>query len=345
MRVLIVKLSAIGDVIHTIPFLRTIKRNFPKWEIDWAIEDTSAPLLQSEPYLSRLLVINRSRWRKGKGLSGVLHFIRKLRGVRYDMVLDLQGLLKSAVVTMLADSWERVGLSIEREFARLAYHRVLRVDIERHALLRTLDVARMLGAKDLYTGSKIHIPQSEQKVYEKRFMEFGLKPKDYVVINPAPKWRTKFWVKENFVELARMIQEKTHLRVVFTGSKDDMIYVGEITSQLNKGVLDLSGRTTLRELSYLLMNAKAMVSTDTGPMHLGAAMGCPVVALFGPTAPWRTGPFGDAHVVVRSNLLCSPCFKKDCDDTRCMKGIKTEDVFTPLMGLIDSNINKEVEYD
>jgi len=334
MRVLIVKLSAIGDVIHTIPFLRTIKKNFTDWEIDWAIEDISAPLIQTEPFVNRVLVIKRSKWKKGKELPDAVDFIRKLRKVTYDLVLDLQGLLKSAVVTMLADSQERIGLSIEREFARLAYHRILKVDIERHALLRTLDAAQILGAKDLCMDSKIHIPQEERNVYKKWLIELGLRAKEYVVINPVPKWKTKFWVKENFVELARLVSEKTPFKVVFTGSKDDRAYVGEITSQLNKNVLDLSGKTTLRELSYLLENAKAMVSTDTGPMHLGASMGCPVVALFGPTAPWRTGPFGNRHVVLRSNLPCSPCFKKNCDDTKCMKLIKTEEVLLSLLGLI-----------
>lgn len=334
MKVLIVKLSAIGDVIHTIPFLNTLRLNFPEWEIHWALEDVTYPLLKENPYLNRSIVIKRKSWVKGRDLRGLLGTFKGIRETRYDMVIDLQGLLKSGILTGLAKAREKIGLNIAREFSWLFYSRRIDVDIEKHALLRTLDVARKLGAKVISEDAKVYLSKEERLQYSFRFEKLGLLPKRYIVINPVAKWPTKLWLKDRFAALADWINKELGYVIVFTGSKTDQEYIRGILTYTKERHIDLSGTTTLRELAFLLEQAKAMVCTDTGPMHIGAAMGCPVVALFGPTSPNRTGPYGKGHKVIRAGVYCSPCFKKGCSDTICMSYISLGKVKEGVMDVI-----------
>jgi 3-deoxy-D-manno-octulosonic-acid transferase/heptosyltransferase-1 len=141
------------------------------------------------------------------------------------------------------------------------------------------------------------------------------------------KWPTKLWQPNRFAALARRIREELGCEVVFTGSNSDRPVIRRIMGMMPSAPVSLAGQTSLKELAYLYTRCKLLVTTDTGPMHVAAAMGCPVVALFGPTAPWRTGPYGKGHAVIRADVGCSPCFKKKCDHMTCMKEIGVEQVF------------------
>jgi lipopolysaccharide heptosyltransferase II len=147
-----------------------------------------------------------------------------------------------------------------------------------------------------------------------------------VAINPVAKWETKLWSNQKFSELADRMIEKFNAQIIFTGSSGDREIVTEIISNMKHESHDFSGLTSLRTLAALYKKIDFLVSTDTGPMHLSAALGTPVVALFGPTAPWRTGPFGPIHQVIRSDLKCSPCFKRTCETKECMKQISVDQV-------------------
>ncbi|MFN3534997.1 MAG: glycosyltransferase family 9 protein, partial [Desulfatiglandales bacterium] len=178
MKVLIVKLSAIGDVVHTIPFLRTLKLNFPHWEIDWVLEDVTYPLLRGNPLLRRVIELKRRSWVKGRDLKGFPGFLKALREVNYDLVIDLQGLLKSGIITFLSRGEQKIGLSISKELSYLFYRKVIEVDIERHALIRTLDVAKALGARLLSKDASIFLEPMERRVYEGLLSSMGLRQKE-----------------------------------------------------------------------------------------------------------------------------------------------------------------------
>jgi heptosyltransferase-1 len=151
-----------------------------------------------------------------------------------------------------------------------------------------------------------------------------------VVINPVARWRTKLWSERNFAELAdRVIREKNAV-IIFTGSSDDRAVIGRIVSMMKRKAENWAGETNLKELAALASLSTVFITTDTGPMHLAAAAGAKVLALFGPTAPWRTGPYGESHVVVRKGLECSPCFQRKCDDIQCMEAITVEEVFEKI---------------
>jgi ADP-heptose:LPS heptosyltransferase len=152
-----------------------------------------------------------------------------------------------------------------------------------------------------------------------------------IVINPIARWNTKLWVEQNFATLAdRLVQEKG-AAVIFTGSPDDREVNKRIQAAMKEKAVNWAGETSLKELAALAALADLFITTDTGPMHLAAAAGSRVLALFGPTAPWRTGPYGASHIVLRTGIDCSPCFKRKCEkNIICMQGIGVEEVFRKI---------------
>jgi lipopolysaccharide heptosyltransferase I len=335
MKILIVKLSAIGDVVQTLPALEAIKKTFPQSEITWVVEEAAAGILEGHPLIDRLLVSRRKAWLRmlarplafSRGAGGILGFIRELRREQYDTAIDFQGLFKSGVLVGLARADRKLGFDRTRELSYLFLNeRLPAYDIEKHALERYLDVARHLGAKDPSPACALPIGQ-ERAVMEKRIAGLGARRGPLVVVNPVARWKTKLWPEGNFAELGdRLVQEKQAV-VILTGSPEDRAVNERILSSMRETAQNWAGETTLKELAALSALSDLFITTDTGPMHLAAAAGARVLALFGPTAPWRTGPYGPGHIVVRTGIECSPCFQRTCGrNVTCMAGIKVEDV-------------------
>ena len=339
MRILIIKLSAIGDVVQALPALEAIKRTFPRSEIDWAIEEAASGILAGHPLIDRLLVSRRKEWSRMlrrpstfiNGLKGIIGFIGDLRSRRYDIAIDLQGLLKSGVVIGFARARRKIGFAGTRELSYLFLNeRIPAYDIEKHALERYLDVARYLGAVDPLPVCTLPI-EKELAVMRERMHRLLAKGRKVVVLNPVARWKTKLWQEEKFALLADRLVLERNAVVVFTGSPTDREVTGRVRAMMRQHANDWTGETTLKELAALATLADLFITTDTGPMHLAAAAGCRVVALFGPTAPWRTGPYGNDHVVVRTGIDCSPCFRRDCDiGVRCMQEISVDEVMAQL---------------
>jgi heptosyltransferase I len=339
MRILIVKLSAIGDVVQALPALEAIKRTFPQGEIDWVVEEAASDILEGHPLIHTLLVSRRKEWMRLlrrpstmlRGLKGIVTFIGELRSRQYDIVIDLQGLLKSGVVIGLARAKRKIGFAGTRELSHLFLNeRLPPYNIEKHALERYLDVARYLGAVDPPPVCTLPIGR-ELPVMRERLRGLVAEGRKVVVLNPVARWKTKLWQEEKFAQLADRLVLERNAVVVLTGSPSDRAVTGRIRAMMQQPVLDWAGETTLRELAALAALADLFITTDTGPMHLAAAAGGRVVALFGPTAPWRTGPYGPGHVVVRAGITCSPCFRRECNDrVRCMETISVEDVMAQV---------------
>jgi lipopolysaccharide heptosyltransferase II len=262
-----------------------------------------------------------------QGLGDIIRFIRELRDTRYDIAIDFQGLFKSGIVIGLARSVRKIGFDRTRELSYLFLNeRMPAYDIERHALERYLDVARYLGAKDVSPVCTLPIDR-ERATVRKRLEGVKRPDQPLVVVNPVARWKTKLWQERNFAELAdRLVREK-NAAVIFTGSLDDRTMIDGIQSLMRERSLNWAGETTLKELAALASLSELFITTDTGPMHLAAASGARILALFGPTAPWRTGPYGESHIVMRTGIGCSPCFQRKCDRAAaCMAGITVEEV-------------------
>jgi lipopolysaccharide heptosyltransferase I len=335
MRILFVKLSAIGDVVQTLPALEAVKKTFPGSEIDWVVEEAAAGILEGHPLIDRLLVSRRKTWLRmlrspstlTRALGELAGFLRQLREKRYDIAIDLQGLLKSGIIIGAVRANRKIGFDGTRELSYLFLNeRMPAYDREKHALERYLDVARYLGAVDPSPACTLPI-ERERAVMGERTNVLVKGGSRLIVINPVARWKTKLWDEEKFARLADRLVTERRAVVIFTGSPDDRATAERIRGMMRENALNWAGETTLRELAALASLADLFITTDTGPMHLAAAAGARVVALFGPTAPWRTGPYGPGHVVVRKGPACSPCFRRTCDvGIRCMEEMTVEDV-------------------
>ncbi len=335
MNILIIKLSAIGDVVQTLPALEAITRIYPGCEVTWVVEEAAAGILEGHPLIARLLVSQRKTWLRmlrnpltiAIGLARIYGFIRELRSIRYDIAIDFQGLFKSGMLIGMSRAGRKIGFHGTRELSALFLNeRLPAYDIEKHALERYLDVARYLGAKDPTAACTLPI-KKETGVIRGKLASIVPKGSRLVVMNPVARWETKLWPERNFAALAdRFIKEKQAV-VVFTGSAADRPTVDRILTMMSERAKNWAGETTLKELAAFASLSDLFVTTDTGPMHLAAAAGAKVVALFGPTAPWRTGPYGPSHIVLRTGVDCSPCFKRTCNRAmQCMEGITVDEV-------------------
>jgi 3-deoxy-D-manno-octulosonic-acid transferase/heptosyltransferase-1 len=343
--ILIVKLSAIGDVVHTLPFLEVIRENFPNARIDWVVEESSSQIIEDHPAIDHVIISHRTSWQKqlfrrrecSAALIEIREFMKELRTQTYDWVIDLQGLLKSALLLWLSKGRRKVGPSWGKEGSRLFLTEPpFFVETDLHAVEKYLKAAEFLGC--LRTSWKGNIPlrEADKRTIDQFLHDNQVEDKVLVTMNPMAKWTTKLWESEKFAALADRLQKELSCRVVFTGSRQDREEIDKIIQGMGESPLNLTGQTNLKELAYLYSRCQLLVSTDTGPMHIAAAMGCPVVALFGPTAPWRTGPYGPGHTVIRQEMVCSPCLKKKCEDLRCMRDITVDRVFCAVKQQLDS---------
>ena len=339
-RILIVKLSAIGDVIQTLPMLAALRRRFPEAQIDWVVEEEAAGLLRGYPGIDRLLVSRRKSWQRkiwkrrefSTALRELLHFIKNLREIQYDWVIDNHGVLKSGMLVALCRGNKKIGYrataGIADEgsyFFTNERHRPL--SIERHALERYLDLVGQLGVPIEGISLEFPVAPDSLKTVRRILDESGFNVHPLAIIHPLAKWDTKQWAPEKFSGLADRLSERG-VRVAITGSCGDAAAVEGILRGIRfpDRILNLAGKTNLGELAALFSLADVVITPDTGPMHLAAAVKAPLVALFGPTAPWRTGPYGNEHVILRKDLPCSPCFRKKCPTGECLNQITVEEV-------------------
>lgn len=340
MKILIVRLSSIGDVVTTLPVVGLLKNHIPNCTITWAVEEPASELVEGYPGIQQVLVVKRKQWIESVRACNILDagkaffaFVQTLRREQYDLVIDFQGLLKSGILVFLARGRRKLGYGNAREGATLFYtEKASPPDFNEHAIKRHM---RLLEA--LCIAPEAHMvfgplfgkedDVSAEKLLHAQHID---RKRPIVFFHPAALWETKRWGAAKAAELCDTVQTAFDCQILLVGSGADRNYLDTICSRAQGQIQNLAGQTTLRELACLFSKADLVLSMDSGPMHLACAAGAPVIALFGPTAPWRTGPFGENYTVIRKNLPCSPCFKrKTCPEKhhRCMGDIAVEDVF------------------
>ncbi len=334
MRILIVKLSAIGDVVQALSVLAALRKKFTSAEIDWVVGEAASDLLVSHPMLDDIIIYPRRRLGE---LSKKIHtypalfaelakFTKKLRRKSYDIILDLQGLLKSGLITCFAHGQRKIGFAGGREMSSLFLSEKLPpYDRDEHAVKRYLRLASYLGADESEPEFPLFWGREEREKVGRILREKKIQDPFFCLI-PGTVWKTKQWIPEGFARVADFIVSELNGTAVVVGGAGDKRLYHEIQERSTKSIVDLTGQTDLCTLAALFKRASCAITTDTGPMHLAAATGIPVVALFGPTAPWRTGPYGKGHRVIHLGLPCSPCFNRQCDNRACMTGITPDQV-------------------
>lgn len=336
MKVLIIKLSSIGDVAHTLPALSALRKGLDKGggkaQIDWLVEEAASTILSGNPLIDNIIVVKRG-WRKN--YSANMKTARMLASNDYDMVLDFQGLLKSGIWVFLSRGKRKIGFSNAREFSHLFLNEKLPpYDVEKHAIERYLELAKYAGGDAKGIEFLLPVDKAARETATGLLKKNGLKADGYFVLIVRARWKTKLWSDEKFIELARKVVDKTGLKAVLAGGREDREGLEAIKNKIGKNAVNLAGSTDLKTLAEILRASSFVVTVDSGPMHIAAAAGAKVVALFGPTAPWRTGPYGEGHVIVRKGLKCSPCFRKTCSDLKCMDEITVEEVLEAVEGFI-----------
>ncbi len=345
-KVLIVKLSAIGDVVHTLPALNALRRHRPEAHITWLVEEAAADLVIGHRAIDRVLISGRKRWAKGLRTSQWRHhlgkasaFLRQLRDTRYDMVLDFQAALKGAALIALTRADRKIGFGpgmAHQEHSYLALNeKIPMVSMEEHALKRSLMLMEAIGVPcpRIEYGLPIETA-TRQKVAGLLAAQSPHQGGPPIAINPVALWDTKLWSVDRFAQLADRLIDEYSADIFFTGGSADREDISRIIGRMQHVAANLAGQTSLIELAALYQQMACLITTDTGPMHIAAAVENPVVALFGPTAEWRTGPYGDGHRIVSKSMDCRPCFKRDCDHCRCMQSISVEDVMQQVEPLI-----------
>ncbi len=315
MDILLIKLGALGDVVNTLPLAITLKERLGA-RIHWVVEPLSLPLVSNHPSVDKVIVFDRHAW--ARSLPAVA---RQIRNQRFDICLDLQRIVKSSLLCQVSRSVRRIGFDKERckEMTWLfPFERIAAADPAAHMVHQYLEFARYLGAD----GHEIRwdIPVTGKA-------RFPL-PADYLVLNIGATKEANRWTPEGFASLADAVYRQYRIPCVLTGAGEDTGMAREIRKAARTGITDLVGRTTIEDLVEVLAGSRAVVSCDTGPMHLGVALGREVIALFGPADPARTGPYR-GHVV-RKPVDCSPCNRKTCKDPVCMLSIESRDVLKQL---------------
>ena len=321
-RILIIKPSAIGDVVHTLPILNLVRRRWPGAHVAWLVTPTCAGLLDGHPQLDEVIRFERGRfaagWRSPAAAAALFRFGRALRDRRFDLVIDLQGLFRSGWLAMQTRAPVRAGFANAREFAPLFYtHRVPVADVEQHAIDRYLTVAEALGCGR--EPVEFHFATDDADREAVRALLGDGEP--YAVLLPGTNWATKRWPVEHFAATVQPLRERFGLRSVVAGGPGDSPLAAQMP-----GVLDLTGRTNLRQLVALLEGASVVIANDSGPMHIASALGRPLVTPYGPTSPVRTGPYRRLDTVVRLDIPCSPCFSRRCSHQSCLQWLPPEAV-------------------
>lgn len=330
-KILVMRYRFIGDTVLTVPFLRNLREAFPMARIDLMLEPFSGQVLEGCPYVDRFIQFELKTIHKysassqrGK-LSGHLHYWKLLRRERYDAAFVLKRSLSSALLVWAAHIPRRIGFATEGRTFFLTDPVLYRQDQHevRNFLdcLRALDIPVNSEALELWPS-----PASDMRI-RGLFGRTGWKPDDLkIVVHAAASLPAKQWPLERFAAVMKAVQNRHHARFVYTGAKEDAGLYHEIEKHGPFGGLNLCGITSLRENLSVYRAADLFLGVDSGPMHMAAAVGVPVVALFGPTDERKWGPWGEGHTVISKRLACHPCKPHKCADNECMKLVNVEEV-------------------
>lgn len=332
MKILIVRLSALGDIVHALPVLASIKQSLPDAQVDWLVEENYAPILSMARGLRRRIVVRASRSFETPGaisFGGLLGYHRAARFLwnqDYDYALDLQGLIKSAVWARISFADRVIGFdasNLREPMAASLYSQTVTPVDARHVIQKNLSI---LSALDITPGP-LEIPLTPQASAETTAaIETAGGPLKYIVINPGAAWPNKRWPPERFGMLAAVLHQHAGLRSLVTWGPSEKELAQSVINA-SSGAASLAPPTSVADLAVLMREAALVISGDTGPLHIAAAMGTPLVGLYGPTWPERNGPWDPNDVVISRADGCVCHHKRQClRGSPCINEIALEEV-------------------
>lgn len=350
-RVLLIKLTSLGDVIHALPVAASLKKAFPFLKLHWVVEDRCAPLLENHPLLDSVIVyprkeiqslITRRKW--GQALKLVKNLRRSLKDLNIDLSLDLQGLAKSGLMALMTWAPHRIGCSGLKEMSYLISRRIPEGK-GLHVVDSNLKAADFLGAKTEVPEFIMGIKE-EEKAWAKEFLkDGGLSDESRLIglqFGAVPP--QKCWPLDKYRAFLEQVSELPQVRIILFGDKTDQERLIPHLSKIPPKVINTMGKLSLRQLMSLIEQCQLFIGGDTGPLHLAAGLGLPVIALFGGTDPGWSRPYGSSHTVLYKKFPCSPCLltpnnkfpvcQGRCD---CMAAISVDEVLDSVRTVLESS--------
>lgn len=312
--VLIVKLSAIGDVIHALPVSYAIKETFPDARVTWVVEPPSLPLLEMNPCVDKILLFNKKNFRTLKGfMREFFPFKHELQEQTFDAVLDLQGLFKSAAIAFFAKSNIKLGICNMREMSDKISTPVVGENAQGHIVERYLDTARAVGCVVNKVRFPIQIPVDESEKARTIMEHAGLREGNpFVLFAVGANWPNKRWPTENFAALGDWFYNLAVVPVLIGSGDLDVQRAREIESKMEIPPINLINRTNIAQLTHVIRSSRLVIGGDTGPVHLAAALSVRTIMLMGPTNVERNGPFGQLEHAIEVERPCKGCWKRAC---------------------------------
>ena len=325
-RILIVEVNWLGDVLFSTPLIRSVREKFKDAYIACMVDPRAREILEYNPRINEIIIYDEKG--KDKSLRGKLRLISILRRQKFDLAILLHRSFTKALITYLGGVKERTGYATKKRRIVLT-HPVEPPDTDLHKVEYFLELAKSLGCDISNKDYEFFIKDAERKYIEEELSKNGIKKEDLlVVMNPGANWPPKRWSEENIANLSDLLITTYGAKIVISGEKKDVACAARIRNKMKKTPVILAGKTNLKELGALMERANFVISGDSGPMHIAASMKSNVIALFGPTSPSFTGPYGRGNYrVIRKGADCeTPCYDLACTTYRCMEAITVNDV-------------------
>lgn len=331
--ILLFKLRYIGDVLMTTPAVRLLRKSYPNAHITMVVNKGTEDVIRYNPHINTILTIDRDTVKGAslyKRLSHNLSFLRKMRETHYDVSIDFASGDRATFLSLLCGVPYRVGFSSREGWRRILLNRTVDIPGRVHTVKRNLIVLEeALGLKTDDTAMELYTDKSDDDRISQWLQKHDLEDKKIVVINPGGRYWFKRWQTGKWASLIDLIHGKPGVQVVITGARNELDDVSTLMSGLKTKAYSIAGQTTVLELASLLKRAVLYIGNDSGPMHIAAALGTPVIALHGPTDPMDWGPWGEGHIAISKHVACSPCKVTDCtvEKGKCMEQISVEEVW------------------
>ncbi len=348
-KILILRLSAIGDTIHTLPLVNALKEQYPDCTIGWVVEDKAALFIQGHKNIDRCYVIPKKQWKqRGLSLQNIKEFFEIVNNINkehYDIVLDTQQLFKSAVLLPFLNIKRKITLTGGREFSGIFSNEIVKAqhelfDPNYHVVKRNLELAKYLGVTDCKVEFRLSDAPVEVQNKVKNLLSALDPNKKTVVISPATTWANKHWSEDSWKEVVEYLSGKVNL--VFTGMKQDTDLIERISAGVDSKII-LAGQTNLEELAQVFRNADIVISPDSGSAHIAWAVEKPfVITIFTATAALRNAPFGKNCACFYPDTDCYPCMKRKCklkkDKNRCCNAVSAQKVIEKINDVLSARV-------
>ncbi len=346
-RICLIKPSAFGDIVQTLPVLGMLRGRFPRAHIAWVVKAPFAPLLQGHPQLDEVILLPYPRGLRAR-IGALRQTMRELRAAEFDLAIDLQGLARSGLLTWSTRAARRVGSSLSREFSHLAYtDRVAVGPWHQPALETLLPIANALGCEGPPPPAQVHVPAESTAWADEKLASL---PRPLLALCPGAQWETKRWPPESFAGLARLAIREFNAGVVIVGGPNEQHLGDEVCRLIGKDgdlpggrpapALNLAGKSNVAQLAGICQAVDIFVSGDSGPMHLAAALNTPTLGIFTCTDPVRSGPRRDLpnqpHRCVATNVECAASYITRCRKMVCMGELSPGRVWPELRQMLES---------